>query len=84
MKTQSFVGLILAVLVLVIGVTLTETVVDSAQSILDTDALSPTEGDSEFPLVKVLIPFIPVIYIAAVLGLAGAIGYYSARSRGSA
>lgn len=76
MRTQAFVGLILAVLVLIIGITMTETVVESVS-----DAIAVASGASDQPLTEVVLPFISTIYVAAVLGLAGTIGFVSVRTR---
>lgn len=76
MRTQAFVGLILAVLVLVIGITMTETVVGAVSS-----AITAANTAADQPLTEVVLPFISTIYVAAVLGLAGTIGFVSVRGR---
>ena len=70
--TGAFTGLILAVLVLVIGISLTGTVVTEASA-----ALTTASTDGNFPLVETILPFLPVIYVASIMGLSGAIGYTS-------
>jgi hypothetical protein len=74
--SAAFVGLIMAVLVLVIGISLTGTVVTEADSALTTAASS-----GNFGLVEVILPFVPVVYVAAIMGLAGGIGFVSLRGR---
>lgn len=65
-----FVAVITSVLVIVIGISLISTVVTNVDTILT--ATSPT---SSFPLAGTIAQFIPVIYIAAIMGIAGVIGY---------
>jgi len=76
MRTANFVGLISAVLIGVIGVSLATTVVGAAEDVLDITDLA-----TNFPLVATITPFIPVVYIAAVMGLVGGIGYLSVRPK---
>ena len=76
MRTANFVGLISAVLIGVIGVSLATTVVGAAEDVLDITDLA-----TNFPLDATITPFIPVVYIAAVMGLVGGIGYLSVRPK---
>jgi hypothetical protein len=73
-SSAAFVGLIMAVLVLVIGISLVGTVITNTD-----DALTEASSSGNFPLVEVILPFVPVIYVAAVMGLAGGIGFLSVR-----
>jgi hypothetical protein len=72
--SNKWVGLISAVLVVVIGISLTGTVVDAVS-----DAITTATTAADQPLTVTILPFISVIYVAGVLGLAGAIGYVSLR-----
>ena len=72
--TNKWVGLISAVLVVVIGISLTDTVVTSVSA-----AITSATTAADQPLTVTVLPFISVIYVAGVLGLAGSIGYASLR-----
>ncbi len=71
-----FTGLIMAVLVVVIGVALGSTVVNSSAAalVLINAAVNP------MTLAATIMPFLPVVYIAAILGLAGMAGYRGYKS----
>jgi hypothetical protein len=70
----SFLGVILAVLVLVIGVSLSGTVLTEAASVLGHTNIA------SFPLVATVITFLPVVYIAGLFGLAGGIAAIGIRT----
>lgn len=65
-----FVAVITSVLVIVIGIELTSTVVTNTDTIL-----TATTSGSSFPLAGTVAQFIPVVYIASIMGIAGVIGY---------
>ena len=74
--TGGFTGLIMAVLVVVIGVALGNTVVTSSGT-----ALTAINGATNtMTLAATIMPFLPVVYIAAILGLAGMSGFRGYKS----
>ncbi len=69
---------ILAVLVLVVGIELIATVVTNTDTIVTSGSAT-----SSFPLVGTIAVFLPVIYIAAMMSIAGGLGLAATRSAGS-
>lgn len=75
--TTPFVSVITSVLVIVIGIELISTVVTEVDTIL-----SATTSGSSFPLAGTVAQFVPVVYIAAIMGIAGVIGYVGMSTAG--
>lgn len=73
-RTAPFILMITAVLVLVIGIELIATVVTNTDTIVTAGSAT-----SNFPLVGTIAVFIPVVYIAAMMTLAGGLGLAATR-----
>lgn len=73
MSSQNFIGIFFAVLILVIGIALSDPVLTESANILSHASIA------SFPLVGTVTEFLPVIYIAGLFGLAGSVAFFALR-----
>jgi hypothetical protein len=71
--------IILSVIALLIGVFMITTVINSSQNMLDAIAAAT----ATFAIANVIVPFLPVIYVASILALAGLPWLGRLRTRGA-
>lgn len=67
-------GLLVAVIFLVIAITLQKDIVNAVKAVLDITDLA-----TDFPLLATINPYLPVIYVVAVMAITGGIAYFSLR-----